>query len=217
MSRCPRQLHNDKVITWIILAPKLHVLLRPLHASLPCEFVWSNAGFLFSLHLSSHWLFILVVIICAGIGCKRKQFLEMSLQLFYHLTTTFCHQGFKQLNFFFSSCTCRKCTMKDSSWLDGIIINKTAIKDMSLSEDAAFFQIFKIQVATPSLNCPPFSQWLTDQRGKFSHGVQPFAGTSFLFLFQSYTWHIMVSRDLLPLFQVGTDTYTLTVKHGGKM
>lgn len=43
MSRCPRQLHNDKVITWIILAPKLHVLLRPLHALLPCEFVWSNA------------------------------------------------------------------------------------------------------------------------------------------------------------------------------
>lgn len=51
MSRCPRQLHNDKVITWIILAPKLHVLLRPLHASLPCEFVWSNAGFFIFLTL----------------------------------------------------------------------------------------------------------------------------------------------------------------------
>lgn len=51
MSRCPWQLHNDKVITRIILAPKLHVLLRPLHAPLPCEFVWSNAVILIFLTL----------------------------------------------------------------------------------------------------------------------------------------------------------------------
>lgn len=51
MSPCPRQLHNDKVITRIILAPKLHVLLRPLHAPLPCEFVWSNAVILIFLTL----------------------------------------------------------------------------------------------------------------------------------------------------------------------
>lgn len=83
MSRCPQQLHNDKVITRIILAPKLHVLLRPLHAPLPCEFVWSNAVILIFLTLGLplpfplplFFLFLFVVIIRAVIGCVREPFL----------------------------------------------------------------------------------------------------------------------------------------------
>lgn len=48
-----------------------------------------------------------------------------------------------------------------------------------------------MQVAKLCLNSPPLGQWLTDQRGKTNH--------SFLFLFQSCSWHYGLVGPASPL------------------
>lgn len=100
MSRCPWQLHNDKVITRIILALKLHVLLRPLHAPLPCEFVSSNAVIFIFL------VFAIAFPLCGNYLC-RDWMCEQTVSL--NVIATLLLEASKAVFlFFFSTCTCSK-------------------------------------------------------------------------------------------------------------
>lgn len=106
-----------------------------------------------------------------------------------------------------------QCPGRNSYWPDGNI-NRTAIIDMSLtqhfSRSLKCELLFLVWIARPSV-----SDWQISEEN-FQAAFNPSQARLF-FSFFSVVLDMMVSRDLLPLCQVGTDTYKLTVKHGGNM